>query len=125
MKQLSLFESMPEPGADQSVQVRNMTLRNATTGNEPPVHGIVKNPTARGIYYSYWWNAGFHPFRRTKKRPIRGGRVGSVLGEHRRQQVEGMINRGSSPQEICAFLESLPRSVRRARLPIFQLSEVS
>lgn len=118
MKQLSLFESMPLCGTPESVDVRNMTLRKVTrqsTGNKQPVHGIVKNPTARGIYYSYWWNAGFHPFRRTRKRPIRGGRVGSALGEQRRQQVEDMINSGSSPQEICIFLESLPRSVRRAR----------
>jgi hypothetical protein len=114
-RQLGLFDSTPYGDPGDSEKMRNYPLRGIK-------HGITTNPTARGIYYVYWYQQTHrlesgHEYRLTHKAHIRGGSVGSELGESRRMQVESWIASGLHPWQITSQLRQLPRSKRRSRYP--------
>lgn len=111
--QLNLFEDTLNKSEYESVETRNYLHRGIK-------HGVTINPTARGSYYSYWWNYIARSIDgreriRTQKKPIRGARVGSEKAEDLRVLVESWITSGLLPRQICMKLELLPRSYRRSR----------
>lgn len=110
MVQLRLFEDMPNKSLSESVNIQKSKIR----------HGVTVNPTARGRYYCYWWNACARSIDGrerivTRKKPIRGARVGTEEAEDLRMLVESWIGLGLLPREICNRLALLPRSRRRGR----------
>lgn len=111
--QLNLLEDTLNKSQSKSVRIRNYLHKQIK-------HGVTINPTARGSYYSYWWNYIARSVEgvervRTKKKPIRGARVGSEKAEGLRVLVESWIASGLRPRQICMKLELLPRSYRRSR----------
>jgi hypothetical protein len=120
MKQLSLLSNADDRTSERVTVDQCLPISDAESPQRIVKHWVGENPTARGVYCHYYWQERKGGRAITKNRYIRGSAKGTEWGEARRSLVEGWIDSGLTPREICQKLEQLPRSKRRSRHPDFE-----